>query len=445
MKTILTLWLLALAVFLGACDDFLDKPPQTSVAAEEAISSPASARAAIIGAYANLAAGYGQAYTVYPDLLADNLAHNGSFTDLGQLNNHTYLPDNGSVASLWRSLYQGINRANHVIDQVPRVNAPGFTDQKSILAEAKFIRALNYFHLVRYWGDVPLVVTPTRTAADVGVSRSPQAQVYQRIETDLEEATPDLPEAAPGRATQAAAKALRARVALHRQDYATAAALCGEIIESKRFSLVSSYRLLFETKNTVESVLELQYDPVSSNGLAFWFLPTSLGGRNEVGPRGAGSTLESAYEPGDRRKDASISPGNLLLDGRTFPAGTGIKYYRGTRDDNVPVIRYAEVLLTRAEALAQLGNREESLALVNQIRQRAGLDVLESMDHNSLLLAIERERRVELAMEGHRWFDLIRTGRAQAVLGIQDPTKLLLPIPQQDLLVNPNLTQNEGY
>ncbi len=437
--------LIFLLVLLGSCEEFLDKEPQAAIAADEAISNPVSARAAIVGVYANLASGYGQTYTIFPDLLADNLAHNGSFVTLTQLDNHTYLPDNSSVAGLWRSLYRGINRANYVLDQVPGIVDPAFSDQNSIMAEAKFIRALNYFHLVRYWGDVPLLTSPTKTTDNILVSRTPQEQVYSLIRSDLQEATPDLPETATGRATLWAAKALMARVALQEQDYSTAASLCGEIIESKRFSLVANYRLLFATKNTPESIFELQYDPVSSNGLAFWFLPTSLGGRNEVGPRGAKATLESAYEPGDTRKDASISPGGLLLDGRLFPAGTGIKYYRSNRDDNVLVIRYAEVLLTRAEALAQLGNLPESLALLNQIRQRARLNALSIEDKPSLLKAIEQERRVELAMEGHRWFDLIRTGKAQEVLGISDPNKLLFPIPQEELLLNPNLTQNEGY
>lgn len=434
-----------LLILLGSCEKLLDQKPQAAIAADEAITNPVSARAAIIGVYANLASGYGQTYTIFPDLLADNLAHNGSFVTLTELDNHTYLPDNSSAADLWRSLYRGINRANYVLEQVPAINDPAFSDQKSIMAEARFMRALNYFHLVRYWGDVPLMTTPTKTTENILVSRTPQEQVYALIRSDLQEATPDLPDKATGRATKWAAKALMARVALHLQDYATAAALSAEIIDSKQFSLVANYRLLFATKNTPESIFELQYDPVSANGLAFWFLPTSLGGRNEVGPRGAKATLESAYEPGDTRKEASISPGGLLLDGRLFPAGTGIKYYRSNRDDNVLVIRHAEVLLTRAEALAQLGNLQESLALLNQIRQRAGLQALSIEDQPGLLQAIEQERRVELAMEGHRWFDLIRTGRAQQVLAISDPNKLLLPIPQEELLLNPNLTQNEGY
>lgn len=230
------------------------------------------------------------------------------------------------------------------------------------------------------------------------MSRFPQEQVYALLLKDLAEAVPDLPQTATGRATQAAAQALLARVALERKDYPTAASLCGTIIQSKQFALVTDYRLLFETRNTAESILDLQYSPTSTNGLAFWFFPPALGGRNEVSPRGLGSSLEAAYEPGDRRKTASISPGNLLLDGKNIPAGTGIKYFRiSTQDDNVPLIRYAEVLLIQAEALAQGGSLTESLALVNHIRQRAGLSPLSSLDKNNLLLAIEQERRVELA------------------------------------------------
>jgi hypothetical protein len=445
-QSITRLVCLLLTLSLGACESFLDQKPQSVVLTEEAITNPTAARAAIIGAYASLASGYGLPYTAYPDLLADNLAHNGTMTNLSQFKNHAILPDNGAVSSLWQSLYQGINQANYILAKVPLLSDPAFTDQKRILAEAKFIRALLYFHLVRYWGDVPLITMPTETTDNLLVSRTAQEQVYVLIQADLQEATPDLPETATGRATQAAAQALLARVALYQQDYVLAASLSEEIIRRKQFALVAEYRLLFETKNTTESIFELQYNSTSTNSLPFWFFPTSLGGRNEIGPRGTGSTLESAYEPGDRRKSASISPGGLVLDGKTIPAGIGIKYYRiSTSDDNVLVIRYAEVLLIRAEALARQGNLSEGLASLNQIRQRAGLKALSGLDQNGLLLAIEQERRVELAMEGHRWFDLIRTGRAQQVLGIQEPSQLLLPIPQGELLINPNLTQNEGY
>ncbi|QIP13846.1 RagB/SusD family nutrient uptake outer membrane protein [Spirosoma aureum] len=438
--------LLSVWVALGACKTFLDQPPQSAVSTEEAIADPAGARAAMMGLYASLASGYGQTYTVYPDLLADNLAHNGSLSDLNEFKNHAILAANGSIGSLWQSFYQGINQANNLLDQVPLIADPAFTDQKQLIAEAKFARALLYFQLVRYWGDVPLITSPTRTADNLLVSRTPADQVYARIQTDLSEATPDLPQVAVGRATQASAQTLSARVALQRQDYATAATLSGAIIQRKLFSLVTDYRLLFATRNTAESIWELQYNSTSTNGLAFWFFSTALGGRNEVGPRGVGSSLEAAYEPGDRRKEASISPGGILLDGKVIPTGIGIKYFRiSTQDDDVLVIRYAEVLLIRAEALAQLGELAESLALVNQIRQRAGLGTLTIQNQNELLRTIEQERRVELAMEGHRWFDLIRTGRAQQVLGILDPNKLRLPIPQQDLRLNPNLTQNESY
>ncbi|WP_084761766.1 RagB/SusD family nutrient uptake outer membrane protein [Spirosoma spitsbergense] len=438
--------IMVLSVLIEACATFLDKKPESSVPSEEAITNLTGARASIIGAYANLASGYSISFTIFPDLLADNLAHNGSITDLDQFKSHNILSNNGYVSSLWQSLYQGINRVNYILEKVPLLSDPAFTDQKRIIAEAKFIRALLYFHLIRYWGDVPLIKAPTKTAENLLVSRTPKEQVYTLVQTDLREATPDLPEAAIGRATQSAAQALSARVALELQDYAAVAALSEAILQRRQFSLVSDYRMLFDTKNTIESIFELQYYPTSANGLAFWFFPTALGGRNEVGPRGAGSTLESAYEPGDRRKIASISPGNLILDGKTIPAGTGIKYSRiSSQDDNVQVIRYAEVMLIRAEALAQIGNQTESLELLNQIRQRAGLGALPIRDKKELLMAIEQEKRVELAMEGYRWFDLIRTGRAQDVLKITDSKKLVLPIPQQEILINPNLVQNEGY
>jgi hypothetical protein len=348
---------------------------------------------------------------------------------------------------MWHTLYRGIDRANNVLDKVPAIEDPAFTDKARIIAEARFLRALHYFDLVRLWGGVPLILAPT-TLADqsLNVSRASVGEVYQQILADLDAAEPDLPEAASGRATKSAVKALKSRIALFRGDYPTAGALAAEIVASNRFSLVPNYRALFDTKNSAESIFEVQFDNVNGNSLAFYNYPVTLGGRNEVGPRGLGSTLEAAYEPGDLRKNASISPGGLVVDGRTIPAGVNIKYYRpGTGEDNVHLIRFAEVLLTHAEALARQGQLTESLVSLNKVRTRAGLEELETENQQELIDAILKERRVELAMEGHRWFDLVRTGQAQTVLGITDANKLLFPIPQRELINNPNMEQNPGY
>jgi starch-binding outer membrane protein, SusD/RagB family len=434
---------------LTSCKDFLDQQPEASLDAQTAISNVAGARAAIIGVYGNLTAVdyYGLHYVVFADLAADNLAHNGTFPTFAQVKNRNILPDNVNTTNMWHTLYRGIDRANNVLEKVPAIEDPAFTDKARIIAEARFLRALHYFDLVRLWGDVPLILTATKVAdQSLNVSRTPVNEVYQQILADLDAAEPDLPESAPGRATKSAVKALKSRIALFRGDYPAAGALAEEIIASNRFSLVPNYRALFDTKNSSESIFEVQFDNVNGNSLAFYNYPVTLGGRNEVGPRGLGSTLEAAYEPNDTRKSASISPGGIVIDGRTIPAGVNIKYFRpGTGEDNVHLIRYAEVLLTHAEALARQGNLEGSLVSLNKVRARAGLPALETDDQQALIDAILKERRIELAMEGHRWFDLIRTGQAQSVLGITDSNKLLFPIPQREIINNPNMEQNPGY
>ena len=149
---------------------------------------------------------------------------------------------------------------------------------------------------------------------------------------------------------------------------------------------------------------------------------------------------------GDVRKNASISDGTFPVDGRLIPASVGIKYTRaGTGEDNFRVLRLAEVILIGAEAKAQNNDLVGSLTLLNRIRTRAKLAPSVAVTKADLLSAIEQERRVELAFEGHRWFDLVRTGRAQTLLGITDARRLLLPIPFRDITNNPNITQNDGY
>lgn len=435
-----------------ACDKFLEPEPQANLAPDAVFTDLAGANAAIIGAYGSLTSAnyYGLRYAVFADLAADNIAHNGTFPSFSEIKLRNIQPSNVENTNMWAALYQGINRCNNIIEQVPSIVSISDADKQRLIAEAQFLRAYYYFDLVRYWGDVPLVLTPTKEASpDLLVSRSSVNTVYDQVKADLNAAEPNLPEVNLGRATKSVAGALKARLALYRQQWQEASDLADQIITSNRFTLVPNYRDVFDIKNSAESIFEVQFDNTNGNQYAFFFFPTTRGGRNEVGPTGAGSTLPTAYEVGDLRKDASISNGQFLVDGRMIPAGTGIKYTRaGTGEDNYRAIRYAEVLLIGAEAKAQLNDLPGALVLINRIRTRAGLPVrtaAELATKEATLLAIEQERRVELAMEGHRWFDLIRTGRAQQVLNIADSRKLLFPIPFREITNNPNLEQNPGY
>jgi starch-binding outer membrane protein, SusD/RagB family len=286
---------------------------------------------------------------------------------------------------------------------------------------------------------VPLVLEPSRGVGESAlVSRASQQETYARVVQDLEEAVPLLPTGrVPGRATRDAANALLARVYLETGNNAQARDKATAVINSGNYSLVSNYRSIFTTKNSQEAIFELQFSINNTNSLAFWYYPASLGGRLGFAPT---AELYNYYEAGDARRDASIGI-----------AGTqrhGIKYNRiATSDDNVRILRLAEMYLIRAEANARLGADPAAVrADLNVVRARAGLAALPTTltSQQDLLAAILRERRVEFAFEGHRFFDLRRFGIATQVLSIP-AERLLWPIPQADIDVNENLTQNPGY
>jgi hypothetical protein len=446
-STLAVLGLLSLGT--SSCSDFLNPEPRNSVDRTQVFTDLEGARAALNGTYGNLlsANNTGLRVPIFADMLADNLAHIGTFPSFAQLKNRAVLPDNAEVTNMWSSLYGTINRANNVIAYTPAVTGTTDAVKSQIIGEALFVRALAYFYLVNYWGDVPLVVTPTTTPDNtLFVSRNPKAAVYDQMVADLTEAEAALPATGgPARASRLAATALKARIALYRQQYSEASRLA-DLVLAGGYTLNPSYRAAVASENPTESIFEVQFDAQNQSSYAFFMLPTTNGGRNEMSPTGPGSTLTTAYETGDQRRDATVSNGSFQLNGRAIAVGNQVKYTDpGTGTDNFKAIRLAEIILISAEAKARLNDAPGAITALNRIRTRAGLPVAAGLTQTQVLDLIERERRVELALEGHRWFDLIRTGRAQAVLNITDVNRLLLPIPFRETLNNPNMTQNPGY
>ncbi|WBO83152.1 RagB/SusD family nutrient uptake outer membrane protein [Hymenobacter yonginensis] len=447
-STLAVLGLLSLGA--SSCSDFLTPEPRNSVDRTQVFTDLEGARAALNGTYGNLlsANNAGLRVPIFADLLADNLAHIGTFPTFAQLKNRAILPDNTEVTNMWSSLYSTVNRANNVIAYTPAVTGTTDAVKSQIVGEALFVRALAYFYLVNYWGDVPLVVTPTTTPDNtLFVARNPKAAVYDQMVADLTAAEAALPTTGgPARATRLAATALKARIALYRQQYSEASRL-SDLVLAGSYTLNPSYRTAVASENPAESIFEVQFDAQNQSSYAFFMLPTANGGRNEMSPTGTGSTLPTSYETGDQRRDATISNGTFTLNGRAVPTGNQVKYTDpGTGTDNFKTIRLAEIILISAEAKARLNDVPGAITALNRIRTRAGLTaVATTLTQTQVLDQIERDRRSELALEGHRWFDLIRTGRAQAVLGITDVNRLLLPIPFRETVNNPNITQNPGY
>jgi starch-binding outer membrane protein, SusD/RagB family len=432
---------IALAGILAACDSPLDTEPTASIDAGTALNSARGVELALNGAYRALQSSslYTRQELAFPDLYADNLNFTGTFAGDREVSLRNIQPSNGEVGGIWSSAYIGVNRANYILDAIPNVSDLTDAKKAQYRGEALWIRGLMYSLLVKYYGGVPLVDTPSKGVDDsMFKPRSTLAETYAFIVKDLEEASSLLPAArANGRATKGAADAILARTYLEMGDNAKARDKATALIGNPTYRLVPSVREFFTNKNGVESIYEVQHTVANANSAAFWFFPPSLGGRWGFAPSPG---LINAFEANDARRAATVA--------RAGSQDYGFKYYRiATGDDNIPVARLAEQYLIRAEANARLGAPAATVqADINVIRNRSGLGNIATTvtTQAALLDAILQERRVELAFEGFRFMDLRRHGKAESVLGIAS-NRLLWPVPLYETDVNKNLTQNPGY
>ncbi len=446
--------LLLTAVGLGACSSVLDVPPTSSVPSETAIADAVGARAALTGAYAALQSTrmYGHRMVDWTELLSDNLRFVGTFDDYAEADANALRADNFSVTAVWNGLYDAINRDNEILQKVPSVADLPAAEKAEIMGEAHFLRALNYHNLVRLWGDVPLRLEPVQTAADAStITRATAAAVYTQILADLTAAKQEITagRSQTRQASLAAASALEARVRLYQGDYAGAEAAAASV-EAMGYTLAPNFSDLFEAtgSNTTEDILRVQFTPTQSQSLSFYYLPKALGGRYEVAPTTGTAGIIAAFDPASGGNIATYNPVDRRGIWSIARAGTrtyAAKFRNPGGDEDVHVIRLGEVILIRAEALARLSRLPEAVAEYNRLRLRAGLtaDPTTGLTQAGVLAAVARERRLELAFEGDRWPDLVRTGAAIA-LGVP-AFQTLLPIPQGEIDTAPNLTQNPGY
>ncbi|MFO8175418.1 MAG: RagB/SusD family nutrient uptake outer membrane protein [Longimicrobiales bacterium] len=438
---------LALFLMIGALstctDELLDLEPVDQLTDEIAISDARGARAALTGAYEALQSSsyYGGSFLFFNDLSADNAVHTGTFHSHAEAARNQLRPENSAVTSIWNAIYEAINRTNHLILQVPDISDLSDSERSRILGEARFLRALHYHNLVRLWGDVPLRTAPIASPAEASsIERAPMEEAYTQILSDLEAAQSSL--AAEGdtrRATLGAVHALAARVHLYREEWGQAEA-AAEALEDLGYDLAADYASLFPATggDTPEDIFRVLFTVVQWNQLGWYYIGSSFGGRGEIAPQ---QSLMDAYAEGDVRRDWTIH-------GDVEGAAHGTKFPTTAGAEHPHVIRFAEIILTKAEALAQQGNLDEAVAAYNRIRVRAGLTphVLDTdvTSQEEVLEAIWHERRLELALEGDRFSDLRRTGRAVEVLNIP-AFQAIYPIPQAEMDVAPNMTQNPGY
>jgi tetratricopeptide (TPR) repeat protein len=483
------IFLLMLLVFSG-CKKYLEKAPLDSVNSENFWKTEEDAVAAINGAYQPLQ--WPKLYNLRiwsSDIWAGNsIVGAGGGTDgieTQDISNFVTATDNAAALDIWRGPAPGILRCNLVLEHVPSMNISESLKNR-ILGEAKFLRAHYYFILVRLFGDVPLLTTPQYAGDDLRPARTPKAQVYEQIIQDFTDAINLLPSrggytgADIGRATKGAAAGMLAKVYLTLGNYQKAADLCQQV-STMGYSLNADYSDNFnpQTKNSNESVFEVQYSGKTS--ASFWdnenqasWVSTFTGPRNSnfVGG-GYGwdqptQEFVDAYEAGDKRKDKTILyQGGPQFDGMDYNSSYSVTGYNlrkflvpksispdyDTNPADFPVLRYADILLMWAEALNELGQTAQAETPLNLVRQRAGLGPVTGLGKDAFREKVLHERRMELAFEGHQWFDLIRIDNGQYALNflhsigkINAAAKhLLLPIPQKERDANPNLTQNPGY
>lgn len=441
IKNNITITMLILALGLASCEKVLEVEPVDYIE-EGQITTRNDAYRLLYGCYDALqqTGMYGRHMVIIPGLVADNLEWEGTTLEYGQFANNSILSDNAMVESIWNAHYDMINRVNFLIYKLPDIDDLSQDERTDINAQLYFLRALGHFNLVRLFGPVPVKTKPTLDlSSDLNPARIPTESVYQQITDDLLAAEGNIVNSSPVYASNGAVDALLSMVYLQTGNYDLAVQHATNVVNLYSYSLEPEYANLFTQAIVPEAVFLVAFNTTDGNRLADYFLPNSMSGRYEVGPS---DSLIAAFSVDDSlRHKASIAG-----DAPPYCA----KYPNiATFENNVYVIRLAEIYLIRAEAEAMRNGVIGDIQYdINQVRHRAGLGDTDADTHDELLLAIEKERRNELAFEGKRWFDLLRTGRAMELVGsVTNTDQLLFPIPLSELQANtnPGMYQNQGY
>ncbi|WP_417444798.1 RagB/SusD family nutrient uptake outer membrane protein [Joostella sp.] len=469
------LYLLVATAFLAACsEDYLDVDSREDISLEDS-GVTLKAENFVTATYGMLTEWpYAFSYLGVTEIISDNADKGGRPTDSGAdkdvLDELQHNSSSPSIRAMWEHWYKSIGRATSAIEFIEDSEATDNELNTRLLGEAKFLRALNYFWLVRSFGDVTIqgITDPT--------SRAPKDDVYAYIEQDLLDAIEHLPVKSGyaskdlGRATKGAAQALLAKVYLYEEKWQLAYDYSNEVINSGEYSLEPNYEDLWRvyTENGVESIFEVQArgESIAHGVQQYSQTQGANGGSNGWGWgfNSPSQNLVDAYdaENDEIRKNATIIfAGETLWDGREVSASSQNPRYNekayssanagsSDGDKNVRILRFAEVYLLKAEAANELGKSSEALTSLNMVRARVELDNVTVTDQASLRQKIWNERRLELAFEHDRWFDLIRIGEAKEAMAADGKTFVegrheLFPIPNDQLIQTPEMTQNPGY
>ena len=464
--------LTAAIISVYSCKKFIDLTPLDRVDATTFFANADEVVIGVNGVYASQRGifGGGSPYMII-ETRSDNVAMIAT-EQAERIEHDTFEESAGNlnVLNTWTPMYVTINLANSVIEKGPKATGDAALIGRCV-AEAKFIRALTYFHMVTLFGDVPLRLTPTVDFDKTVVARSPKSAVYDQIKKDLNDAIGVLPPSysgtsknEKGRATKYAALTLLGKVELQFGNKAAAATALRQVINN--FSLLNNYSGIWAAgnKNTAESIFEVNFLPDNQTGFGLpgTFIPASEAAR--LGIKAGGSSLLTefptkdimdAFEPGDLRKAASVSLS--VAKGEAYISKfMDLGAASGGHNINWVVLRYADVLLMLAESI---GEGSEAYGLINQVRNRAGLQDISANSPGTFMTKLMHERQVEFAFEMQRWFDLLRLPQ-QDILSIMQADllrergktyniasfHLLYPIPLPEVQVSKGVvTQNPGY
>lgn len=485
-KKIIFLSVLSLSFLNQNCsDDYLDTAPTEQIALEDILSeynNNDGAESFVTSIYAKYLDWNTStfAWIGISSITSDDADKGSSPGDSGSdkdvLDALTFSSTSPSFQDVWEGHYQAINRSNQALKYLPLLDKADASLRSRLEGEAKFLRAFSYFILVRSYGDIPLVnkvFENTEEDRTMVFTRKSKAEIYAFIESDLQAAIAALPSKSAytgsnmGRASKGAAHALLAKVYLYQKKWQQVVDQCDQVVG---YSLTPNFQDIYKVsgENNAESVFEIQgKGGPSQPGIQQY---SQVQGARGAGGWGWGfntpsqSLVDAFNSEGDtERRDATIIFRNsTLYDGRIVPATVENPYYNYkayssafTGDDdsdaNIRYLRYSEVLLMKAEALNELGQTSNAATYLNQVRNRAGLANTTATTQANMRTAIYKERRLELAFEHDRWFDLVRTGQAQAAMAANGKTfkvgvHEVFPIPNKFILEAKGLaTQNPGY
>jgi len=476
-----------ICVLLPGCNKFLDKQPMGVESSATFFKTKDHAVKAVTAVYDATAWRYSQEISEWflGDICSDDAEKGGEnaadWAELQQLKEFRGNAGNSIGFFRWSELYQGVYRANLVIDNVPEIDMDEDLRDR-LVAEAKFLRGYFYFQLIKTFGGVPLITHPL-DPDEYCQPRATMEACWEQIEEDLSDAADVLPVKSAysaldmGRATRGAANALLAKAYIFQSKWSEAESRANMVIESEEYDLEPNYADNFKVshENGIESVYEIQHVeiPTSDYGDENEGQETSIyqGSRKATYFTGWGfdcptEDFVNEFESNDPRLKATVIFDNEIIyegtpvqqkaDNSMSPTGMAARKYmleyqgpqtpeKSNAQANWRVIRFADVLLFHAEAANELDHTTEALKSLNRVRARASMPAVTETDQSALREAIYHERRVELGLEGHRFFDLVRQGRAAEVLadnGFLEGKHEYFPIPQLEMDVCDKLVQN---